>query len=152
MPYADDYWLARFALLRNTPLERPYANDNPNYLNDIKHNETNWAYLNTKWSGKYHSDWRVLQTNFNADYEVPFVKGLTVSGVYSYYLADYYYNNHEYTYVTYTYNPLAGKTTETDINCISTFYEYDEFLRLKCVKDQYGNIRKNYIYHLKDQL
>jgi TonB-linked SusC/RagA family outer membrane protein len=106
VPYGDDYWLARFALLRNTPLERPYANDNPAYLNDIKHNETNWAYLNTKWSGKYHSDWRVLQTNFNADYEVPFVKGLTVSGVYSYYLADYYYNNHEYTYVTYTYNPL----------------------------------------------
>ena len=106
VPYGDDYWLARYAILRNTPLERPYANDNPNYLNDIKHNETNWAYLNTKWSGKYHSDWRVLQTNFNADYEVPFVKGLTVSGVYSYYLADYYYNNHEYTYVTYTYNPL----------------------------------------------
>ncbi|OQP45580.1 SusC/RagA family TonB-linked outer membrane protein [Niastella yeongjuensis] len=106
VPYEDDYWLARFALMRNTPLERPYANDNPNYLNDIKHNETNWAYLNYKWSGKYHSDWRVLQTNFNADYEVPYVKGLTVSGVYSYYLADYYYNNHEYTYVTYTYNPL----------------------------------------------
>jgi TonB-linked SusC/RagA family outer membrane protein len=106
VPYGDDYWLARFAILRNTPLERPYANDNPAYLNDIKHNETNWGYLNTKWSGKYHSDWRVLQTNFNADYEVPFVKGLTVSGVYSYYLADYYYNNHEYTYATYTYNPL----------------------------------------------
>jgi TonB-linked SusC/RagA family outer membrane protein len=106
VPYADDYWLARFAILRNTPLERPYANDNPNYLNDIKHNETNWAFLNTKWSGKYHNDWRVLQTNFNADYEVPYVKGLTVSGVYSYYLADYLLNNHEYTYTTYTYNPL----------------------------------------------
>jgi TonB-linked SusC/RagA family outer membrane protein len=106
VPYGDDYWLARFAIMRNTPLERPYANDNPAYLNDIKHNETNWGYLNTKWSGKYHSDWRVLQTNFNADYEVPYVKGLTVSGVYSYYLADYYYNNHEYTYSTYTYNPL----------------------------------------------
>jgi TonB-linked SusC/RagA family outer membrane protein len=106
VPYADDYWLARFAILRNTPLERPYANDNPAYLNDIKHNETNWAFLNTKWSGKYHSDWRVLQTNFNADYSVPFVEGLTLSGVYSYYLADYLLNNHEYTYTTYTYNPL----------------------------------------------
>jgi TonB-linked SusC/RagA family outer membrane protein len=106
VPYADDYWLARFAILRNTPLERPYANDNPNYLNDIKHNETNWAFLNTKWSGKYHNDWRVLQTNFNADYSVPFIEGLTISGVYSYYLADYLLNNHEYTYTTYTYNPL----------------------------------------------
>jgi TonB-linked SusC/RagA family outer membrane protein len=106
VPYADDYWLARFAILRNTPLERPYANDNPAYLNDIKHNETNWAFLNTKWSGKYHNDWRVLQTNFNADYSVPFIEGLTVSGVYSYYLADYLLNNHEYTYTTYTYNPV----------------------------------------------
>jgi TonB-linked SusC/RagA family outer membrane protein len=105
VPYADDYWLARFAILRNTPLERPYANDNPAYLNDIKHNETNWAYLNTKWAGKYHNDYRVLQTNFTADYDVPFVTGLTLSGVYSYFLSDYMLNNHEYTYVTYTYDP-----------------------------------------------
>ena len=32
VPGGDDYFLARFAVLRNTPLERPYANDNPNYL------------------------------------------------------------------------------------------------------------------------
>ena len=54
VPGGDDYWLARFAILRNTPLERPYANDNPEYLNDIKHNETNWAYLNYKNAGRFH--------------------------------------------------------------------------------------------------
>lgn len=113
VPYVDDYWLARFAILRNTPLERPYANDNPAYLNDIKHNETNWAYLNKKISGKYHNDWRVLQTNFTADYQVPFVEGLTLSGVYSYYLADFMLNNHEYTYSTYTYNPVDDSYTAT---------------------------------------
>lgn len=105
VPYGDDYWLARFAIMRNTPLERPYANDNPNYLNDIKHNETNWAYLNKTYAGKYRSDWRVLQANFTGEYQVPGIKGLTVSGIYSYYLADHMLNNHEYTYVTYTYNP-----------------------------------------------
>ena len=52
VPGGDDYNLARFAILRNTPLERPYANDNPAYLNDIKHNETNWAYLNTTLGGR----------------------------------------------------------------------------------------------------
>jgi hypothetical protein len=52
---------------------------------------------------------------------------------------------------TFTYIPLVGKTSETDLNNITTFYEYDEFFRLKCVKDQNGNIRKNYIYHLKNQ-
>jgi TonB-linked SusC/RagA family outer membrane protein len=108
VPGYDDYFLARFAVLRNTPRERPYANDNPAYLNDIKHNETNWAYLNNKLAGKYHNDWRVLQTNFTADYEVPGITGLTISGVYSYYLADYILNNHEYTYNAYTYNPTDG--------------------------------------------
>jgi YD repeat-containing protein len=52
---------------------------------------------------------------------------------------------------TYTYEPLIGKTSETDENNITMFYEYDEFSRLKCVKDQNGHIRKNYIYHIKDQ-
>jgi len=51
------------------------------------------------------------------------------------------------TMVTYTYNPLVGKTSETDINNNSMFYEYDEFYRLKYVKDHLGNIRKNFIYH-----
>jgi TonB-linked SusC/RagA family outer membrane protein len=106
VPGGDDYNLARFAILRNTPLERPYANDNPAYLNDIKHNETNWAYLNTTLGGKFKSDWRVLQGNFNAEYQVPFVTGLTLKGLYSYYIADLLYNNHEYTYVAYTFNPV----------------------------------------------
>ncbi|HEX8024242.1 SusC/RagA family TonB-linked outer membrane protein, partial [Mucilaginibacter sp.] len=71
VPGGDDYFLARFAVLRNTPLERPYANDNPAYLNDIGHTESNYAFLNDKLSGLYHSDWRVLQANFGAEYQVP---------------------------------------------------------------------------------
>lgn len=113
VPGGDDYWLARFAILRNTPLERPYANDNPEYLNDIKHNETNWAYLNYKNAGRFHNDWRVLQTNATIEYQIPFVKGLSVKGLYSYYIADYLFNNHEYTYDTYTFNPSNDSYTRT---------------------------------------
>nr|WP_294905806.1 TonB-dependent receptor [uncultured Lacibacter sp.] len=118
VPGGDDYWLARFAILRNTPLERPYANDNPEYLNDIKHNETNWAYLNYKNAGRFHNDWRVLQTNATIEYQLPFVKGLSVRGLYSYYIADYLFDNHEYTYDTYTYNPTDStyKRTGGSIN------------------------------------
>jgi TonB-linked SusC/RagA family outer membrane protein len=105
VPQQDDYWLARFAILRNTPLERPYANDNPAYLNDIKHNETNWAYLNKTLGGKYKSEWRVLQTNMSIEYDIPGVRGLMIRGMYSYYIADHLLNNHEYTYSAYTYNP-----------------------------------------------
>ncbi len=104
VPGGDDYFLARWAVLRNTPLQRPYANDNPDYLNNIGHTETNYAFLNEKISGKFRSDWRVLQSIFHADYEIPGIKGLTVRGAYSYYVADYLENNQEYTYNAYTYN------------------------------------------------
>jgi TonB-linked SusC/RagA family outer membrane protein len=108
VPGLDDYGLAKFAVLRNTPLERPYANDNPEYLNDIGHTESNYAFLNKKLSGVFHSDWRVLQTNFGAEYQIPGVKGLTVKGLYSYYVADYLLNNQEYTYNAYTYRPATN--------------------------------------------
>ena len=49
VPGGDDYFLARLAVLRNTPLERPYANDNPLYLNDLgPHLESNYAFLSEK--------------------------------------------------------------------------------------------------------
>ncbi len=113
VPGTDDYWQARFAVLRNTPMERPFANDNPAYLNDIKHNETNWGYLNTRYAGKFKSDWRQLQMNLDAEWDVPFVEGLKISGLYSYYMADNILNNHEYTYDTYTYNPSSDTYTRT---------------------------------------
>ncbi|WP_298714990.1 TonB-dependent receptor [Chitinophaga sp.] len=113
VPGVDDYWQARFAILRNTPMERPFANDNPAYLNDIKHNETNWGYLNTQYAGKFKSDWRQLQMNLDAEWDVPFVEGLKISGLYSYYMADNVLNNHEYTYDTYTYNPSNDTYTRT---------------------------------------
>jgi TonB-linked SusC/RagA family outer membrane protein len=109
VPGGDDYWLARFAVLRNTPRERPYANDNPDYLNDIgEHLESNYAFLNEKISGKFKSEWRVLQTNFNAEWQIPGITGLTLKGVYSYYVADYLENNQEYTYKAYTYRPATN--------------------------------------------
>ncbi|HEY0273618.1 MAG TPA: SusC/RagA family TonB-linked outer membrane protein [Chitinophaga sp.] len=104
VPGGDDYWEARFAILRNTPMERPYANDNPNYPNDIGHNTENWALQTKKLSGYWHSDWRVLQTNVSGDYETP-LKGLSLRGMFSYYYANQIMNGHEYTYTVYRYNP-----------------------------------------------
>lgn len=113
VPGGDDYFLARLAILRNTPLERPYANDNPLYLKDLgPHLESNYAFLHENLSGKLTSDWRVLQTNFNAEYQIPGIKGLSLKGVYSYYFADYLENNQEYTYKAYTYYAPTPTTPE----------------------------------------
>lgn len=104
VPGGDDYWAPRFALFRNRPTWRPYANDNPDYVNHIPNMETNWALLNKELSGVWEEDWRVLDTQFHGNYDTP-IDGLSVSGLYSYYFADRLMNNHEYTYDAYSYDP-----------------------------------------------
>ena len=104
VPGGDDYWAPRFALFRNRPTERPFANDNPDYINNIGHMDTNWGLLTKANSGYWTEDRRVLQANFIAEYETP-IKGLTAKGTYSYYIADKLMNGHEYTYDAYSYDP-----------------------------------------------
>ncbi len=113
VPGGDDYWLPRFAVMRNLPTERPYANDNPEYLNTIGQNDANWGFINYKYAGKFFQEWRVLQANADLEYQVPGIKGLSVKGVYSYYIADLLYNNQEYTYKTYTYRPATDEYDHT---------------------------------------
>ncbi|MBB6236401.1 YD repeat-containing protein [Pedobacter sp. AK013] len=51
--------------------------------------------------------------------------------------------------MTFTYYPLGDIKTITDAKGMVTYYEYDEFQRLKVIKDQNGNIVKSYDYHYK---
>jgi hypothetical protein len=52
---------------------------------------------------------------------------------------------------TYTYDPLIGLTSVTDPKGYTSYYEHDEFNRLKQVKDAQGNILKENEYHYKNQ-
>lgn len=112
IPGVDDYWLPRFSVMRNRPTYGPYANDNPNYLNDIGHTQTNAGLWNYETSGKWSNDWRVLQANIHADYEFP-IEGLEGRAKYSYYYATNLLNNHEFTYDAYTYDPSTDTYTRT---------------------------------------
>lgn len=53
---------------------------------------------------------------------------------------------------TYTYKPLIGKTSETDVNSRSVFYQYDEFNRLSVIKDHEGKIIKRICYNYAGQV
>jgi len=50
---------------------------------------------------------------------------------------------------TFTYKPLIGLTSQTDPNGKTTYYEYDDFGRLKFTKDDQGKILKKFDYHYK---
>ncbi len=50
----------------------------------------------------------------------------------------------------YTYRPLVGLTSTTDGKGQSLFYHYDALQRLYQVKDEQGNIVKDYSYHYRD--
>ncbi|WP_199141459.1 hypothetical protein [Pedobacter sp. ASV12] len=52
---------------------------------------------------------------------------------------------------TYVYKSGVGISASTDAKGLTTYSEFDEFNRLKNVKDQDGNIVKNYSYHLAGQ-
>jgi YD repeat-containing protein len=52
---------------------------------------------------------------------------------------------------TYTYDPGIGIISQTDPSGIKTEYEYDEFNRLKMIKDDDGNIVQHQQYHYKEQ-
>jgi len=52
--------------------------------------------------------------------------------------------------ITYSYKPLVGLTTQTDPKGRTTYYEYDDFGRLKWIKDQNGNIVKENQYHYRN--
>jgi hypothetical protein len=52
---------------------------------------------------------------------------------------------------SYTFDPQVGMTSATDAKGITTYYEYDSYMRLINVKDHSGNIVKHTDYHYQNQ-
>lgn len=105
VPGGDDYWAPIFATYRNLPMARPYANDNPKYPAVTAANkDVNFGMLNYDMSGRFENTWRVMQLNFNAEYEI--FDGLKAKALVGYYLAQNQLNNQEYTYKLYRYDEV----------------------------------------------
>jgi YD repeat-containing protein len=52
---------------------------------------------------------------------------------------------------TFSYKPLVGMTSQTDVNGKTTYYDYDNFGRLKLIKDDQSKILKKFDYHYINQ-
>ena len=52
---------------------------------------------------------------------------------------------------TYTYLIASGISSVTDENARTTYYEYDDYMRLRTIKDHDGYILNTYDYHYKGQ-
>jgi YD repeat-containing protein len=52
---------------------------------------------------------------------------------------------------TYTYEPLIGITSQTDVSNRTSYYEYDALGRLKLIRDQDNNVLKSFDYKYQVQ-
>ena len=60
--------------------------------------------------------------------------------------------NFPYAVVTsFTYKPLVGITSVTDVRNSTTYYEYDNFGRLQRIKDRDNNIVRAFDYKYQEQ-
>lgn len=111
-PYTDT-WSVFAALWRSVPDESIYANDNPDYLAKPSADILNpVGAIDSNRSGYKKNQNKILSSTFEAEYTVPWVKGLKLKGLYSYdnTIADneewrLSYNEYTYTAANDTYAP-----------------------------------------------
>ena len=73
---AGGYQLIRNSIFGLLPTMRPYANDNPNYINYlVAHDSRNMAGFDKEHAGEYNNTWRTVRNTFTVDYETP-LKGV----------------------------------------------------------------------------
>ena len=127
-PMQAAYWVFR-SMWYQPPINPVYANNNPMYLNTLPNPLHPVAQSTSDIAGfqVFNNKW--FQSSAALNYNVPFVKGLNVKGLYSF---DYTLNNNKIfnkAYSTYTYNAVTNAYAVTGIQQSPStirreFYEY----------------------------
>lgn len=102
VPGLDDYFNPFLSIFSMWPTERPYANDNPNYINQTHNVNVNPATYKEDITGYIDEVWMNGKGNFYAQYDFDF--GLSVKGTYSYAFTNFDFDGFEYTYNAYRYD------------------------------------------------
>lgn len=132
LPGSDDYYEMKQGIFNLIPTQRPYANDNPNYLNNISptHDAAhNLAAYTIENAGEYKKRVQTLNTTFNVQYDTP-LEGLIAKGLLSY---SYYglaednneksWSEYKYDHATDTYNSVYTKSSTYRGKMRNTYYE-----------------------------
>ena len=107
VPGIDEYLSIFRATLYMWPIERPYANENPNYLqnvHDINRNPGTFTKQITGWNEEKN---RNFTGTFMAEYQFPF--GLKVLGTMQYRLGVRRFENQEFVYNSFNYSPATDQ-------------------------------------------
>ncbi len=138
VPGDDDYWLPRYATMKNWPTTGPFANGNPLYPQlTSTDNNTNFGIFTYDQSGYLSDVWHVIQMQATAEYEI--LKGLKAKGMVGYYFAYWKKDVQEYPYKLYSYNE---GTDEYSVSA-SMDNPYRQRIREE-VEDQFANFQLNF--------
>ncbi len=121
-PYTESWEIFKF-LWRSVPDESVYANNNPAYLAKPSADIQNpVGAMQREMSGYKDNQNKVLSSTFDATYTIPFIKGLSLKGLFSYdnTISDnsswrHQYNEYTYDTASETYGAY-GRNNPTNLN------------------------------------
>ncbi|HVF95737.1 MAG TPA: SusC/RagA family TonB-linked outer membrane protein, partial [Flavisolibacter sp.] len=127
-PMQAAYWVFR-SMWYQPPINPVYANNNPLYLNSLPNPLHPVAQSTSEIAGNQVFNNKWFQSSAALNYHIPFVRGLSVRGLYSF---DYTLNNNKIynkAYTTYTYNAATNVyavtgTQQSPSTVRREYYEY----------------------------
>lgn len=118
-PYISPWYVFR-SLWYQPPTQNIYANNNPAYFNNVPSNLNGVAHSMADVNGYIDRKNKWFQSSVSLVYDVPYIEGLSVKGLYSYDFNDNNvstymkaYNLYNYDAATDTYKPVAQQTPAT---------------------------------------
>jgi TonB-linked SusC/RagA family outer membrane protein len=145
VPGLDDYFNPFLSVFSMWPTEAPYANDNPNYINQTHNINVNPATYKESVTGYTDDDLRAGKVNLYGQYDFKF--GLSVRATGSYNYRTNTFDGFEYTYPGYRYN-----TTDQTYDLVPGGGNQNPWReqRRRAVIERFGQVQLTYAKQLGD--
>lgn len=149
VPGLDDFFNPLLSISSMWPTETPYANNNPNYINQTHNVNVNPATYKDEVTGYIDNVTQAAGAKLNAQYTFDF--GLSVKGLYSYDFSNDQFEGFEYTYSAYIYDPVTGQYNDRSPN--GNLYGNQNPWRerhKRNIESKFAQVQLNYSKQFKD--